>query len=79
MREWLTKGSRAPRDPVWIAENVVAKHWLPISPASGKLDAFEWKTPPDTIQRFGDPLDTQIVPAQTEILEITGPKASASS
>lgn len=79
MREWLTKGSSAPRDPVWIAENVVAKHWLPISPASGKLDAFEWKTPPDTIQRFGDPLDTQIVPAQTEILEITGPKASASS
>lgn len=79
VREWLAKGSRAPRDPVWIAENVVAKHWLPISPASGKLDAFDWKSPPDSIQRFGDPLEPQITAAPSEILEITGPKASASS
>jgi HemY protein len=79
VREWLAKGSRAPRDPVWIAENVVAKHWLPISPASGKLDAFDWKSPPDSIQRFGDPLEPQITASPSEILEITGPKASASS
>jgi HemY protein len=46
VREWLARGSRAPRDPAWIADGVVSRHWLPMSPASGRLDAFEWKTPP---------------------------------
>lgn len=46
VREWLARGSRAPRDPVWIADGVVSKHWLPMSPKTGRLDAFEWKPPP---------------------------------
>lgn len=46
VREWLARGSRAPRDPVWIADGVVSKRWLPFSPETGRLDAFEWKTPP---------------------------------
>jgi HemY protein len=46
VREWLARGSRAPRDPIWMADGVVSKHWLPLSPATGRLDAFEWKTPP---------------------------------
>jgi HemY protein len=46
VREWLARGSRAPRDPAWMADGVVSKHWLPMSPATGRLDAFEWKTPP---------------------------------
>ncbi|MBI1981594.1 MAG: heme biosynthesis protein HemY [Methylocystis sp.] len=52
VREWLARGSRAPRDPVWIADGVVAKHWLPISPVTGRLDAFEWKPPPDSAQHL---------------------------
>lgn len=52
VREWLARGSRAPRDPVWIADSVVAKHWLPISPVTGRLDAFEWKPPPDSAQHL---------------------------
>lgn len=50
VREWLARGSRAPRDPAWIADGVVSRHWLPISPVSGRLDAFEWKTPPHSAQ-----------------------------
>ncbi|CAJ0887521.1 hypothetical protein AMST5_03800 [freshwater sediment metagenome] len=52
VREWLARGSRAPRDPVWIADGVVSRHWLPISPVSGRLDAFEWKTPPHSAQHL---------------------------
>jgi HemY protein len=52
VREWLARGSRAPRDPAWIADGMVSKHWLPISPTSGKLDAFEWKTPPHSAQHL---------------------------
>lgn len=48
VREWLARGSRAPRDPVWIADGVVSKSWAPVSPVTGKLDAFEWKAPPDS-------------------------------
>lgn len=47
VREWLARGSRAPRDPVWVADGVVSKSWAPISPKTGKLDAFEWKAPPE--------------------------------
>jgi HemY protein len=47
VREWLARGSRAPRDPAWVADGVVSKSWAPASPKTGKLDAFEWKAPPD--------------------------------
>jgi HemY protein len=50
VREWLARGSRAPRDPVWIADGVVSRNWAPISPKTGRLDAFEWKAPPDSAQ-----------------------------
>ncbi|MEF3366897.1 heme biosynthesis HemY N-terminal domain-containing protein [Methylocystis sp. 9N] len=52
VREWLARASRAPRDPVWIADGVVAKTWLPISPVTGKLDAFEWRAPPDSAHYY---------------------------
>jgi HemY protein len=48
VREWLARGSRAPRDPVWIADGVVSRSWAPISPKTGRLDAFQWAPPPDT-------------------------------
>jgi HemY protein len=54
VREWLARASRAPRDPVWIADGVVSKTWLPISPVSGKLDAFEWKPPPHSAQHVNE-------------------------
>ncbi len=47
VREWLARGSRAPRDPVWVADGVVSKTWAPVSPKTSKLDAFEWTAPPD--------------------------------
>ncbi len=46
VREWLARASRAPRDPAWIADGVVSRSWAPISPKTGRLDAFEWAAPP---------------------------------
>jgi HemY protein len=48
-REWLARATRAPRDPAWIADGVVSDHWLPISPVTGRLDAFVWQAPPDML------------------------------
>lgn len=45
LREWLARASRAPRDPAWVADGVTASRWAPVSPVSGKLDAFRWDTP----------------------------------
>src|SRR5262249_47081717 len=44
-REWMARALTARRDPAWTADAFVSDHWLPISPVSGRLDAFEWKDP----------------------------------
>jgi HemY protein len=44
-REWMTRALHARRDPAWTADGFVSDHWLPVSPVSGRLDAFEWKDP----------------------------------
>ena len=44
-RDWLGRAVRAPRDPAWMADGYVFDGWEPVSPISGRLDAFEWKAP----------------------------------
>ncbi|HLH88286.1 MAG TPA: heme biosynthesis HemY N-terminal domain-containing protein [Xanthobacteraceae bacterium] len=44
-REWLARALSATRDPAWTADGLVSDKWLPVSPATGKLDAFQWKVP----------------------------------
>src|SRR5262249_28099885 len=44
-REWMARALRAPRDPAWTADGIVSERWMPVSPESGKLDAFQWKVP----------------------------------
>ncbi|RDI62082.1 heme biosynthesis protein HemY [Microvirga subterranea] len=48
-REWLARATRAPRDPAWIADGVVSDRWAPISPVTGRIDAFVWQAPPDVL------------------------------
>eukprot|EP00913_Durusdinium_trenchii_P019328 g18169.t1 len=45
IRYWMGQALRAPRDPAWVADGHVSDHWLPLSPVTGRLDAFEWKAP----------------------------------
>ncbi|EJK84474.1 hypothetical protein PMI03_02578, partial [Rhizobium sp. AP16] len=44
-RHWMAQALRAPRDPAWVADGFVSDKWLPLSPITGRLDAFEWKAP----------------------------------
>ncbi len=48
-REWLSRAARAPRDPAWIADGMTSERWVPVSPVSGRVDAFVWKTPPELL------------------------------
>lgn len=45
VREWLARAVNAPRDPAWTADGIVADRWAPVSPATGALDAFQWRVP----------------------------------
>ena len=45
VREWLARAVNAPRDPAWTADGVVSETWAPVSPATGHLDAFQWRVP----------------------------------
>ena len=49
IRHWMNQALKSPRDAAWIADGVVSQEWLPVSPVSGRLDAFEWKMPVNTI------------------------------
>jgi HemY protein len=44
-REWVARALHAAPDPQWTADGHVSDRWLPISPVSGRLDAFEWRVP----------------------------------
>jgi HemY protein len=44
-REWTLRAVRAAHDPVWTADGYISDRWRPVSPVSGRLDAFQWVTP----------------------------------
>jgi HemY protein len=44
-REWMARAVHAARDPAWTADGFVSDRWLPVSPVSERLDAFQWKVP----------------------------------
>jgi HemY protein len=49
VREWLARAAHGRRDPAWVADGVVTDRWAPVSPVTGRLDAFRWEVPPEVI------------------------------
>ena len=64
MQVWLSRAVRAPADPAWTADGRVSETWLPVSPVTGEIDAFEWKVPVE--QMGGQPL---VISAEDLVLE----------
>jgi HemY protein len=44
-REWMARAVHARRDPAWTADGLAFERWMPVSPVSGRLDAFQWRDP----------------------------------
>jgi HemY protein len=61
VRAWLAKAVTAPRDPAWTAGGYVSETWLPFSPITGEIDAFEWKIP---IQQIGPVVNAEAADAR---------------
>jgi HemY protein len=54
IRHWLAQAVRAPRDEAWTADGYVAEEWAPVSPITGRLDAFEWRVP---VEQLAGPVE----------------------
>jgi HemY protein len=66
-REWLARAVRAPRDPAWTADGMVSDEWEPMSPVTGRLDAYEWKVPVTVTARPVTPLPATQLPAEAPL------------
>ena len=91
VREWLARAAHGRRDPAWVADGLVTDRWAPVSPVTGKLDAFRWEVPPEVIAGpspsvLDDVLADlddhavepapQLIPASVEAVENLEPKAA---
>jgi HemY protein len=66
-RDWLNRAVHAPRDPVWTADGITADEWEPLSPVTGKLDAFEWRVPTSAVAARTNPtLSTPSLPQSAQ-------------
>jgi HemY protein len=83
VREWLARGSRAPSDAAWIADGIISSQWAPISPVTGKLDAFEWRQPDERLDYIEampearEEIETQEAPALTAPKPVAASEAAA--
>ncbi|WP_082653148.1 heme biosynthesis protein HemY [Aureimonas sp. AU22] len=50
VRQWMGRALHAPKDPIWTADGATNRDWAPVSPVTGRLDAFRWVSPPATPQ-----------------------------
>lgn len=78
-REWMARALNAALDPAWTADGFVSDRWLPVSPVTGRLDAFQWKVP---VSELGDrdrmPVLIDMAPRRTVVSEaLTGPATEA--
>jgi HemY protein len=62
-REWIARAVHAAHDPAWTADGLVAETWMPVSPATGRLDAFQWRVPVADLAPRG-PIIVQAEPAR---------------
>jgi len=75
VREWTARAVHASRDPAWTADGFVSDRWLPISPVSGRIDAFEWKAQVPEISgpvpAFEDSIAAEPETPATAMIEVT--------
>ncbi len=77
IRQWLGKAVRAPRDPAWVADGYVAERWSPVSPVTGRLDAFEWRSPGERLGQLVDSRDEDGGQASAPALPAATPTRAA--
>jgi HemY protein len=73
-REWMTRAVRARRDPAWTADGLISDRWMPVSPVTGRLDAFVWMEP---LPQLGAHTAGDVIEAGEEPAALAAPLAPA--
>jgi HemY protein len=76
-REWMARALRAGRDPAWTADGFVSERWLPVSPVTGRIDAFEWKVPLEEVSGPARVIDEPSEPVMTAPAAVPTPAPPA--
>jgi HemY protein len=63
-RSWTLRAVRALHDPVWTADGYVSDRWRPVSPVTGRIDAFRWQVPVAAL-----PSDKSVAAIESSALE----------
>ena len=69
-RQWMSRALHAARDPAWTADGLVSDKWLPVSPATGRLDAFQWKVPLADLDASTRVIDLDVPPAPVATVQV---------
>jgi HemY protein len=76
-RAWTLRAVRALHDPVWTADGYVSDRWRPVSPVSGRLDAFQWQMPLSALPSANGAVEPS--PFEQAMLAPTAPRTEAAS
>ena len=76
-REWMARAVHAAHDPVWTADGVIAETWMPVSPVTGRLDAFQWRVPVADLTPRGPTVEQTSRPLQLPSSPEPAPKPAA--
>src|SRR5258706_345685 len=76
-REWMARAVHAAPDPVWTADGVIAETWMPVSPVTGRLDAFQWRVPVADLTPRGPTVEQTLPPLQLPLSPAPAPKPAA--
>jgi HemY protein len=87
-RAWTIRAVRARHDPVWTADGYVSERWRPVSPVTGRIDAFQWQTPLAALpsDKAASTIDSEILretvlapPRPADIAAAAAPETAAPS
>ena len=64
-RAWTLRAVHAALDPAWTADGFISEVWRPVSPVTGRLDAFQWTVPVAALpsEHAAEPIETPDPPA----------------
>jgi HemY protein len=76
-REWMARAVHAALDPAWTADGVIAETWMPTSPVTGRLDAFQWRVPVADLTPRGPVIEQAERMLQIQPIPVSAPQAAA--
>lgn len=73
-RAWTLRAVRARHDPAWTADGYVSERWRPVSPVTGRLDAFQWQTPVASLPSSDKAATIETSPFEEAMLAAPSPR-----